>query len=123
MRVVEALDRLDIPLASYRVETRLTSEEALRLRDVKVHGWVEAGSLRIGRVGGSEPGFGVVFRFVVFFRAPMGVSYAYHVRAFSCAAARLDGDVYPPNVPNEGSNGKNPSSSSMLLIVIGWAVL
>jgi hypothetical protein len=61
-QALAALRRLDVALQSYRIETRLTAEAALRRRGVAVQGWIQAGDLRIGRVGRSEPEFGVVFR-------------------------------------------------------------
>jgi hypothetical protein len=61
-RTLDTLRRLDLPPRSYRIETRLTSEAALRLEDVSVEGWLQAGDLEIARAEVSEAGFGVIFR-------------------------------------------------------------
>ncbi len=61
-QTLRALRELDVPLSRYRVEARLTSERELRQRGLVIHGWLEVGDLRIGRVGSPAQDPGVVFR-------------------------------------------------------------
>jgi hypothetical protein len=61
-QTLRALRELDVPLSRYRVEARLTSERELRQRGLVIHGWLEVGDLRIGRVGSPTRDPGVVFR-------------------------------------------------------------
>jgi hypothetical protein len=61
-QTLRALRKLDVPLERYRVEARLTSEGELRVRGLVIHGWLEVGDLRIGRVGSPTQDPGVVFR-------------------------------------------------------------
>ena len=61
-QTLRALRELDVPLSRYRVEARLTSEGELRQRGLVIHGWLEVGDLRIGRVGSPAQDPGVIFR-------------------------------------------------------------
>ena len=61
-QTLRALRELDTPLRQYRIEARVTSEEELALRGLEVHGWLELGDLRIGRIRSAETGNQRVFR-------------------------------------------------------------
>ena len=61
-QTLRALRELDAPLRQYRIEARVTSEEELALRGLEVHGWLELGDLRIGRIRSAETGNQRVFR-------------------------------------------------------------
>ncbi len=61
-QALRALRELDAPLRQYRIEARATSEEVLRQRGFEIHGWLELGDLRIGRLRSIDAGGRVVFR-------------------------------------------------------------
>ncbi len=61
-QAIRALRELDTPLRQYRIEARVTSEEELRQRGFEIHGWLELGNLRIGRIRSADSGGRVVFR-------------------------------------------------------------
>ena len=49
-RAQALLSQLDVPLARYRIESRIESQEALRLRGYKLEAELQLGSLRIARL-------------------------------------------------------------------------
>lgn len=49
-----ALASLDQPVRQYRVESETSTRAGLEGAGVRVDGWVEAGGVRVGRVGGPE---------------------------------------------------------------------
>ena len=55
-RAVEALRSLDLPLASYRVESVLSRVSELKRAGLEIDGWTEVGDLRVGRVGRGPEG-------------------------------------------------------------------
>jgi len=51
---LDLLQRLDVPLISYRIETVVTSQGELLALGASADGWIELGDLRLLRAGGQE---------------------------------------------------------------------
>jgi hypothetical protein len=51
---IALLERLDVALASWRIEARATRLDRLRAAGVEIEGWTAIGDLRVGRPGGPE---------------------------------------------------------------------
>ncbi len=96
-QTLQALRKLDVLPRQYRIVARATSEEELSQRGFEIHGWLELGDLRIGRI---RSGFRLRPRSLAQGAVELEIAavveeespYGKRVQAFADARVRLEPD-------------------------------